>query len=252
MKTFLSFLFLAAVTVAAWADDLTRAVQQRLKDQGFFYGSVNGQGGSETSAAIRRYQIRYGLRVTGELNDETLRSLGVSKNNVAPSEPTYRDNRGPSPNRPDQGYLPQPPNSPDQGYLPQPGEPSDERDYRFQQPRAYAQPNFDSSSYSSLFAQTPYEQAPDRLQANVLFAVQGELARRGYYRGELDGQPGPATFDAILHFQQNEGLRPSGRLDVETLNELRALPGQPNGPPERGFGYPGPDRRRVYRGIWVR
>ena len=252
MKAFLSFLFLAAVTVAAWADDLTRAVQQRLKDQGFFYGSINGQAGSETSAAIRRYQIRYGLRVTGELNDETLRSLGVSRNNVAPSEPTYRDNRGPSPNPPDQGYLPQPPNPPGQGYLAQPSEPSDEREYRFDQPRGYAPPDFDGSSLSSLFAQTPYEQAPEQLQANVLFAVQGELARRGYYHGELDGQPGPATVDAILHFQQNEDLRPSGRLDVETLKELRALPGQPNGPPERGFGYPGPDRRRVYRGIWVR
>jgi peptidoglycan hydrolase-like protein with peptidoglycan-binding domain len=241
MKTFLSFLVLAAVTVTAWADDLTRAVQQSLKDQGFFYGSVNGQGGSETSAAIRRYQIRYGLRVTGELNDETLRSLGVSKNNVAPpSEPTYRDDRGPSPNRPDQGYQPEP------------GEPSDERDYQFDQPRAYAPPNFGNSSYALLFAETPYQQAPDQLRANVLFAVQGELARRGYYHGELDGQPGPATVDAILHFQHNEGLRPSGRLDVETLNELRALPGQPNGPPESGYGYPAPGPRRVYRGIWVR
>jgi hypothetical protein len=47
-------------------------------------------------------------------------------------------------------------------------------------------------------------------------------------------------------------LRPSGRLDVETLNALRALPGQRNGPPESGFGYPGPGPRRVYRGIWVR
>ena len=241
MKTFLSFLFLAAVTVTAWADDLTRAVQQRLKNQGFFYGSVNGQGGSETSAAIRRYQIRYGLRVTGELNDETLRSLGVSRNNVAPpSGPTYRDDRGPSPNRPDQGYQPEP------------GEPSDEGDYQFDQPRAYAPPNSGGSSYALLFAETPYQQAPDQLRANVLFAVQGELARRGYYHRELDGQPGPATVDAILHFQQNEGLRPSGRLDVETLNQLRALPGQPNGPPESGFGYPAPGPRRVYRGIWVR
>ena len=241
MKTFLSFLFLAAVTVTSWADDLTRAVQQRLKDQGFFYGSVNGQGGSETSAAIRRYQIRYGLRVTGELNDETLRSLGVSRNNVAPpSEPTYRDDRGPSPNRPDQGYQPGP------------GEPSDEGDYQFDQPRAYAPPNFGGSSYALLFAETPYQQAPAQLRANVLFAVQGELARRGYYHGELDGQPGPATVDAILHFQQNEGLRPSGRLDVETLNELRALPGQRNGPPQSGYGYPAPGPRRVYRGIWVR
>ena len=240
MKTFLSFLFLAAVTVTSWADDLTRAVQQRSKDQGFFYGSVNGQGGSETSAAIRRYQIRYGLRVTGELNDETIRSLGVSRDHVAPppSEPTYRDDRGPSPNRPDQGYQPEP------------SEPSDERDYQFGQPRAYAPPNFGGSSYALLFAETPYQQAPDQLRANVLFAVQGELARRGYYHGELDGQPGPATVDAILHFQQNEDLRPSGRLDVETLNALRALPGQRNGPPESGYPAPGP--RRVYRGIWVR
>jgi peptidoglycan hydrolase-like protein with peptidoglycan-binding domain len=250
MKTLLSFLFLAAVTMTSWADDVTRAVQQRLKDQGFFYGSVNGQGGSETSAAIRRYQIRYGLRVTGELNDETLRSLGVSRNNVVPpSEPTYRDDRGPSPNRPDQGYQP---GRPDQGYQPGPGEPSDEGDYQFDQPRAYAPPNFGGSSYALLFAETPYQQAPAQLRANVLFAVQGELARRGYYHGELDGQPGPATVDAILHFQQNEGLRPSGRLDVETLNELRALPGQRNGPPESGYGNPAPGPRRVYRGIWVR
>lgn len=240
MKTFLSFLFLAAVAVTAWGDDLTRAVQQRLKDQGFFYGSVDGQGGSETAAAIRRYQIRYGLRVTGELNDETLRSLGVSRNNISPSEPAYRDNRGPSPNPPGEGYLPEP------------NESYDDRDYRSDQPRAYAPPNFGDSSYASLFARTPYEQAPGQLQENVLFAVQGELARRGYYRGELDGQPGPATFDAILRFQQNEGLRPSGRLDIETLNELRALPGQPNGPPQRRFGYPGPGGERVYRGIWVR
>ena len=61
-----------------WADDLTRAIQQRLKDQGFYYGEVDGQGGDETSAAIRRYQIRHGLKVTGQLNDETLHSLGVS------------------------------------------------------------------------------------------------------------------------------------------------------------------------------
>ncbi len=69
-------------SAAAWADDLTRAVQQRLKDRGFYYGDVDGQSGSETSAAIRRYQIRYGLKVNGELNQETLNSLGLSANNL--------------------------------------------------------------------------------------------------------------------------------------------------------------------------
>ena len=78
-----------------WADDLTRAIQQRLKDQGFYYGEVNGQGGDETSAAIRRYQIRHGLKVTGQLNDETLHSLGMSRNSAAQPAPDYQENGGP-------------------------------------------------------------------------------------------------------------------------------------------------------------
>ena len=73
-----------------WADDLTQAVQQRLKDQGFYYGEVNGRGGDETSAAIRRYQIRRGLKVTGQLNDETLHALGVSSRALRGLRPDTR------------------------------------------------------------------------------------------------------------------------------------------------------------------
>src|SRR5260370_39233057 len=73
-------------SAAAWADDLTRAVQQRLKDRGFYYGDVDGQSGSETSAAIRRYKIRDGLKGNSDLNQETLNSLGLSAYNL-PSAP---------------------------------------------------------------------------------------------------------------------------------------------------------------------
>src|SRR5258708_36229396 len=87
-------------SAAAWADDLTRAVQQRLKDRGFYYGDVDGQSGSETSAAIRRYQIRYGLKVNGELNQETLSSLGLAASHL-PAAPgtTPRIARTKQPNR---------------------------------------------------------------------------------------------------------------------------------------------------------
>jgi len=44
-------------SASAWGDELTRSVQQKLKDQGFFYGEATGQPGSETDAAVRRYQI---------------------------------------------------------------------------------------------------------------------------------------------------------------------------------------------------
>src|ERR1043166_3701798 len=59
------------------ADQLVQSVQQALKDEGFYYGEVNGDMNANLTAAIRRYQIRTGLQGTGELNDETLRSLGI-------------------------------------------------------------------------------------------------------------------------------------------------------------------------------
>src|SRR5712691_6096840 len=74
------FAFVALLLVGAsslWADQTTATVQRVLKDQGFYYGDINGQKTADTTAAIRRYQIRNGLQITGEIDAETLRSLGV-------------------------------------------------------------------------------------------------------------------------------------------------------------------------------
>jgi peptidoglycan hydrolase-like protein with peptidoglycan-binding domain len=71
--------------------------------------------------------------------------------------------------------------------------------------------------------------------------------KRGFFRATIDGHPGPATTDAILRLQREEELPMSGRLDNETLYELRAFPGQRNGPP--GFSRPRPPRERFYRGF---
>jgi len=62
---------------SAAADDQLRKVQTELKGQGFYYGDVDGQASGETTSAIRRYQIRNGLEVTGTLNPETLGALGI-------------------------------------------------------------------------------------------------------------------------------------------------------------------------------
>src|SRR4051812_2992060 len=75
----------------AQADPAIASVQQKLKDQGFYYGEVTGQKDADTTAAIRRYQIRNGLKITGELNAETQKSLGVKGAAAAPA---------PSPARP--------------------------------------------------------------------------------------------------------------------------------------------------------
>lgn len=57
------------------ADDTLRHVQESLRDQGFYYGPIDGATGDETVQAIRRYQIRNGLPVTGQLDEETKRSI---------------------------------------------------------------------------------------------------------------------------------------------------------------------------------
>jgi peptidoglycan hydrolase-like protein with peptidoglycan-binding domain len=257
-KTLLLLLFIT-LSGSLWADDLTRAIQQRLKDQGFFYGEVDGHGGDETSAAIRRYQIRYGLRVTGQLNDETLHSLGMSRDNIARPAPGYQDNGGPSNRQPggqfhQQSPYQQPPfqqspyQQPPKVYYgrPVPPRPGPE-DYDEAQPAPLRAPEV-PTTYPRLFAGTIYERAPPQVQANVLYAIQGELMRMGFFRAIIDGRPGAATADAILRFQQEEGLPMSGRLDNEALNALRAFPGQRNGPPEE-FSRPWPPGERIYRGV---
>ena len=255
MKNALLLLLCVTMTGSVWADELTRAIQQRLKDQGFYYGDVDGQGGDETSAAIRRYQIRYGLKVTGQLNDETLHSLGISRDSLTRPAPGYQDNGGsfsrqqpPSQAPYQQAPYRQPPypQSPGEDYgQPVPPRPGPE-DYDEARPAPFSAPEV-ATSYLRLFAGTIYERAPSRIQENVLYAVQGELMKRGFFRGVIDGHPGPATTDAILRLQREEELPMSGRLDNETLNELRAFPGQRNGPP--GFSRPWPPRERFYRGF---
>jgi len=53
-----------------------------------------------------------------------------------------------------------------------------------------------------------------------LVRAQAQLARLGYYRGEVDGDFGPLTSRALCRFQADNGLRITGRLDSATLATL--------------------------------
>src|ERR1700730_1109017 len=77
MKIRIAALIFVGSMMLLRADQLVERVQQALKDQGFYYGEISGEMNANVTAAIRRYQIRNGLQVSGELNSETLHSLGV-------------------------------------------------------------------------------------------------------------------------------------------------------------------------------
>src|SRR5438045_6862347 len=85
------------------ADELVETVQQALKDEGFYYGEVNGEMNANVTAAIRRYQIRNGLQVSGQLNAETLQSLGIDSSASAPPGAKPASPHPAAPARPGQG-----------------------------------------------------------------------------------------------------------------------------------------------------
>ncbi len=225
------------------ADQITAAVQQSLKDKGFYYGEANGEKTAATTAAIRRYQIRNGLQITGEVDAETLRSLGVtpgavrsapeSRPTASPEEAEAEDEEGP----PQSAEIsPEEPSADDEA-----PRASVSRDG----PRYGPGPRPFRTDMNEVFAGTPYEMAPPDLQRHVIVGAQAILARYGYYRSGVDGEFGPGTAAALRGFQARAGLAPNGRLNMETLAALGLLPGQ------HGPGFMGPGRLRprpVYRG----
>ncbi len=53
------------------------AMQQRLNKRGFSAGRVDGLWGPDTSAALRSFQQKNSLSATGQLDEGTLRALGI-------------------------------------------------------------------------------------------------------------------------------------------------------------------------------
>ncbi len=238
-------LILAAVCMSASAfgqtDSNLRTVQQALKDQGFYYGEITGKKDADTTAAIRRYQIRNGLQITGELNAETQKSLGLR--GATASTPAPRVTPAPTPvpriapaeeemddlRDDDEQVAPEPVPPREQRY------PSTRDDEFEEDPRELLQ-----RRAGGLFEETPYADAPPAFQQRVIVAAQALLAREGLYRSGVDGVFGPGTEFALRAFQARAGLEETGRFDMETLSALGLLPGQQR----RGWG---PPRRRVVR-----
>lgn len=71
----------------------------------------------------------------------------------------------------------------------------------------------------------------DGAQANgpsLPSAVQRQLAKRGYYRGSVDGEFGPASREALKRFQKSQGLKETGRIDEDSLDALGFTDKRPN------------------------
>ncbi len=54
----------------------------------------------------------------------------------------------------------------------------------------------------------------------TLSAVQSELAKLGYYQGQIDGVEGDETEAALARYQQDHDLSVTGTLTAATLQSL--------------------------------
>ena len=216
MKAKIAALIFIGSLMLARADQMIESVQQSLKDQGFYYGEITGQMSSDLTAAVRRYQIRSGLQVNGQLNSETLRSLGI--NSSAAAQPAAKP-ASPSPvlprpgdQSPIEGANMTPP--PVQTF---PNAPQDQQVYP-------SNPVAPAASAAGVLARTPFETAPPEVQRNVIVSAQIALARRGLYQEEVNGIYGPAMELSLRAYQARAKLPVTGRLDLQTLAALRLLP----------------------------
>ncbi len=62
-----------------------RTSQQALMDKGYHPGPIDGIHGPRTSAAVREYQTKEGLKVTGRLDTETTARLNGSAASMPPA-----------------------------------------------------------------------------------------------------------------------------------------------------------------------
>jgi hypothetical protein len=141
----------------------------------------------------------------------------------------------------------------DEGAVPPAAQPVEPQEP--QQPQEPPQQAYEGQSlpadYARFFRKTPYETAPPVVQRSTVQRAQTRLGREGFYRGIADGELGDTFKRALVAYQRDAELAPSGRLDLDTLAAMDLLPRRqvvirPPLPPVPFF-YGGP----VYRGVWV-
>jgi peptidoglycan hydrolase-like protein with peptidoglycan-binding domain len=79
------------------ADDRVRQVQEALRKRHLYFGDIDGRDNAELQNALKRYQERKGLSVSGDVDNDTAASLGLSVrvnatavNRMLPDEPVLK------------------------------------------------------------------------------------------------------------------------------------------------------------------
>ncbi len=175
-----------------------RLVQTRLKQDGFYQGDIDGLGGASTRNAIKAYEEASNTEAVGQLTPALLLTLFNSsiENNIATN---HHSEDIPSDS---------PEDVTEDGTKPV----SSEEDQELQ-----ADSNKDEERYRASVSAFDLSHAKSNEETAL---TQLQLAYLGFYKGKVDGVPGPGTTRAITAFQKEFALPQSGKFDQRTRAAL--------------------------------
>jgi lipid-binding SYLF domain-containing protein len=177
---------------AASKDEIRKA-QQALKDKGLYNGPVDGSINAETQKALREFQQKNSLKVTGTLDHETMTALGVTS-----EHPSTTGRTGKSETRSSETTT-----------------------------TTKSETKATTSTKSGTAGETPKRQKGAHKPASGVSKdkvreIQAALKKEGFDPGRIDGVLGSRTMTALRNYQSHNGLEVTGTINAETENALVA------------------------------
>ncbi len=231
--------------------DAVRDLQRKLKSLGFYKGSVDGDFGEGTDAAVKAFQKQYGLTVDGIAGSDTLNKLATAKATAKPTNsPTPKPTATPKVSA--NTYLKYNDSGSDVkqmqnrlielNYLAGTAtgkfcQVTEDAVTAFQKRNCpYADGIAGQVTLNALYSSsakkasnpvgTIGEAATTSLRLNdngpSVRALQSRLKLLGYYTGTVDGDFGKATEEAVKAFQKTNGLTVDGVAGASTQSLLNS------------------------------
>ena len=210
---------------AGISNTTVKQVQEDLKDKGYYDGSIDGILGPKTRDALRQYQKKENLAGDGRLTRETWDHLNAGSSTVddhfEEAGQAIEEHYGQAGKSVGEG-------SKDLGKEVKKGEVTEgAKDFG----KGVGGFGKEVGKGTAKGAKKVAEGVKDAFDgdANKSKAIpkddsiekaQHALKGKGYYSGEVDGLMGPGTQSALKHFQEKEGLAPTGQLSEETKKKL--------------------------------
>ena len=207
--------------------DAVRALQSRLKELGYYDGSVDGDFGESTEDAVKAFQKQNGLTVDGKAGGDTTAILYSSSAEKAGSDALKKGSTGTEvvtlQNRLKKlGYYT---GTVDGDF----GESTEDAVKAFQKRNGLtADGKVGDYTASKLYSSSAIAAEEDEESTSLkegstgeeVVRLQSKLKMMGYYTGNVDGDFGESTKNAVRAFQRANGLTVDGKAGERTLEKL--------------------------------